>query len=287
MNNPPVDLELIKTFLTVVTTGCLKTAASELHKSPSTISMQLKRLEEMLGRQVLKRNNQGISLTDAGRMVKAHGDVLMRANNLLLADLRRREMSGVVTFGAPADYGPALIQKLLPVLASEFPLIEPKVVLEPSRLLRGRVKAGDIDVAIVACEVDKDSNDVLWAESVSWFGQSVANPPSQKIAMLSTDCVLRDMTLAALTSSQIEYQTVFESTSVNTLADAVCAGLGSALLPISLVLEKPELSRLARNDLTSAQIMQFEILTSSTIESDSTERLKRRLTSAWWSAASS
>jgi hypothetical protein len=50
-------------------------------------------------------------------------------------------------------------------------------------------------------------------------------------------------------------------------------------------LGKPELGRPARSVLTSAQIMQFEILASSTIESDSTERLKRRLTSVWGSAA--
>jgi len=282
--NVALDLELINTFLTVIATGGQKTAAAQLHKSPSAISMQLKRLEDMLGCRVLERNNQGITLTDAGHTVRAHGELLMRTNNLLLADLRRHEMSGVVSFGAPTDYGPALIHKLLPLLANEFPLIEPKVVLEPSRMLRGRVKAGEIDVAIVACEVGKESSDVLWVESVSWFGQCRSGAEAEKIALLSTDCVLRDMTMNSLNSMQISHKVVFESTSVSTLVDAVCADFGSALLPVSLVNERPELGRLARQDFTAPQVMQFEILTSPALESEDTERLKKRLIGAWWSA---
>ncbi|MCS3470115.1 DNA-binding transcriptional LysR family regulator [Pseudomonas sp. JUb42] len=281
--NTALDLELIKTFLTVVTTGCQKTAAAQLHKSPSAISMQLKRLEEVLGRRILERNNQGITLTDAGRTVRAHGESLLRTNNLLLADLRRDEMSGVVSFGAPADYGPALIHKLLPLLNNEFPLIDPKVVLEPSRLLRGRVKAGDMDIAIVACEINKGSNDVLWTESVGWFGKPKVDNDIERIALLSTDCILRDMTLATLNSLETQHTTVFESTSISTLTDAVCAGFGSALLPVSLVTEKQELGRLMRQDLPSSQVMQFEIITSSAIRSKDAERLRLRLAEAWWS----
>jgi DNA-binding transcriptional LysR family regulator len=282
--NTPVDLELINTFLTVVATGCMKTAAEQLHKSPSTISMQLKRLEETLGRRVLERNNQGILLTDAGRTVRAHGELLMRTSNLLLADLRLHEMRGVVSFGAPTDYGHALINKLLPLLAVEFPLIELRIILETSRVLRGRVKTGEIDVAIVANEIGKCSNDVLWAESVSWFGQLPAKNQREKIALLSTDCVLRDMTTSSLNSLNIEHTIVFESTSVSTLADAVSAGFGSALLPVSLVVEKPELGRLVRQDLASSQVMQFEILTSSAIEPEGVKRMKKRLAGAWLSA---
>jgi len=81
---------------------------------------------------------------------KERGELLIRMNNELLADMHETEWSGPITIGAPSDYAPTLLQKLLPMLRIEFPRLEPNVVLEPSRILRKRVQAGEIAAAIVA-----------------------------------------------------------------------------------------------------------------------------------------
>ena len=103
-----------------------------MHKTPAAISQQIKRLEDLPGKRVLERSNQGISLTSAGEALKEKGQRLMSLNYELLRYLRENELSGQLNFGAPTDYAPALLQKLLPIFQREFPKVSPNILLEPS-----------------------------------------------------------------------------------------------------------------------------------------------------------
>ena len=68
-----LDLELIKTFLTVLDAKGFKAAALRLNKTPGAVSMQIKRLEGVLGKRILERSNQGIALTSAGELLRERG----------------------------------------------------------------------------------------------------------------------------------------------------------------------------------------------------------------------
>ena len=231
---PALDLELIKAFLTVVESKGFKAAAEQLHKTPAAISQQIKRLEEILGQRVLERSNQGISLTSAGEVLKTKGQQLMSLNYELLGDLRESELTGQLNFGAPTDYAPTLLKKLLPIFQQEFPKVSPKIVLERSRSLRPRVKAGTLDLAIVAIEPDTEEGNELWAEEIAWFGHSVDPGDSPRVGVLTTDCILRDHTLRNLKDMQANHNLVLEAGTVASLRDAVEAGFCQALLPVSM-----------------------------------------------------
>ena len=70
---PALDLELVNTFLGVVQAKGFKPAAERLNKTPAAVSLQIKRLEEILGARLLERSNQGISLTSAGEVLQEKG----------------------------------------------------------------------------------------------------------------------------------------------------------------------------------------------------------------------
>jgi DNA-binding transcriptional LysR family regulator len=231
---PALDLELIKAFLTVVESKGFKAAAEQLHKTPAAISQQIKRLEGILGHRVLERSNQGISLTSAGEVLKTKGQRLMSLNYELLGDLRENELAGQLNFGAPTDYAPTLLRKLLPIFQREFPKVSPKIVLERSRSLRPRVKAGTLDLAIVAIEPDTEEGNALWTEEISWFGRSTDPDGTARIGVLTTDCILRDHALRNLNDMQTNHNLVLEAGTVASLRDAVEAGFCQAFLPVSI-----------------------------------------------------
>jgi DNA-binding transcriptional LysR family regulator len=231
---PALDLELIKTFLTVIEMQGFKPAAKQMNKTPAAVSQQIKRLEDILGKRVLERSNQGISLTSAGEVLKAKGQRLMSLNYELLGDLREYELSGQLNFGAPTDYAPTLLQKLLPLFQREFPQLSPSIVLEPSRLLRPRVSSGNLDMAIVAQEVGKSEGYALWTEEIAWFGTSKEEDGTPRVGVLGTDCILRDQALAGLAASGGANTLVLESAAVASLKDAVEAGFCQAFLPVSI-----------------------------------------------------
>jgi DNA-binding transcriptional LysR family regulator len=231
---PALDLELIKAFLTVVESKGFKAAAEQLHKTPAAISQQIKRLEGILGHRVLERSNQGISLTSAGEVLKTKGQRLMSLNYELLGDLRENELAGQLNFGAPTDYAPTLLKKLLPIFQREFPKVSPKIVLERSRSLRPRVKAGTLDLAIVAIEPDTEEGNALWTEEIAWFGRSTDPDGTARIGVLTTDCILRDHALRNLNDMQTNHNLVLEAGTVASLRDAVEAGFCQAFLPVSI-----------------------------------------------------
>lgn len=229
-----LDLELIKTFLTVVELKGFKPAAEQLHKTPAAISQQIKRLEELLGKRVLERSNQGISLTSAGEVLKEKGQRLLSLNYELLGDLRENELSGELNFGAPTDYAPTLLQRLLPIFKREFPMVSPNIILESSRSLRPRVVTGTLDLAIVAREPGTDEGSALWTENIDWFGGFPDKCVNPRVGVLTTDCVLRDCALRHLKDGSGPYNLVLEAATVAALRDAVQAGFCQAFLPVSM-----------------------------------------------------
>ncbi len=287
---PTLDLELIRSFLTVVSQGELKSAAQKLHKTPSAISMQLKKLEELVGHRLLERSNQGIALTEAGRTLKRHGEQLIQANNDLLAELRREELSGIFTFGAPADYAHTFLHKLLPVLRIEYPKIEPRITLEPSRVLRNKVKTGELDVAIVAREPASDEGVLLWREELAWFqperisAQQALTDIDQKeplqVAILSTDCVLRDAAFSSLAAAGQKYQTVLEASSVEALKDAVDSGFCAALLPVSMAGNWKEGRPVTLRHVDDLPTLEFAVICAAGPDNDRMSGLQNRLAKA-------
>lgn len=161
------------------------------------LSMQLKRLEEQVGRRLLDRNNQGIALTDAGQTLQLHGERLLAAHNSLVSEILQKEPKGKLSLGIPTDHARMLLNQLLPIFESEFPALEPRLILEPSRQLRRRIGAAEMDVAIATREPGVSDGKLLWSEDLLWCGDAENPNGDLRIALLSTDCVLRDTARAA------------------------------------------------------------------------------------------
>ena len=232
---PALDLDLIRTFLTVLTESGFKPAAAQLNKTPAAISMQIKRLETQLGQRVLERNNKGIALTHAGELLKEKGERLLQLNYELLGDMHEEELSGRLVFGAPTDYAPTLLQKLLPIFSREFPKVTPHIMLEPSRVLRNRIQSGTLDMAIVGREAGTKEGKRLWSEEIAWYGNAMNDDGVLKIGLLSVNCILRDHALETLKVRKLPYEIVLEAASVTSLYDGVKSGFCQAFLPTSVV----------------------------------------------------
>lgn len=230
---PSLDLELVKSFLAVVDARSFKDAAARLNRTPAAVSLQIKRLEEILGRRLLDRSNQGVSLTRAGMVLREKGQRLMALNHELLGEIREDEILGKIAFGAPADYASALLGQLLPIFQRELPRVEPHITLDLSRTLRRKITAGTLDLAIVAREFGSTEGIDLWVENCIWCGNSRDPDGCRRVGLLAADCVMRDRALADLEAAGEEHLVVLESQTVSALEDAVASGFCQALLPLS------------------------------------------------------
>ncbi|WP_203300825.1 LysR family transcriptional regulator [Marinobacter sediminum] len=235
---PLLNLELLNTFSVVVEMGGFKEAATRLYRSQAAVSMQIKRLEEQLGQRLLERSNQGIELTDSGKTLLAYINRLLRLNNETLSALSAEPLRGPVHFGIPTDYAQTFLDHFLPRMRDSFPELVPRITCGRSRKLRELVNTGDLDLAIVTGEAQFPGEKSLWSERLCWFaptGMPLEQQGSLPVALLQSDCALRDLAQLDLKHSGLDYHPVVTSPDMANLYATVESGLAVALLPESSI----------------------------------------------------
>ncbi|MEZ9524005.1 LysR family transcriptional regulator [Enterovibrio norvegicus] len=235
---PVLDLDLLRTFVAVAEAGEIKGAAEKVHRSSGAVSMQMKRLQEVVGCELLARNHRGMVLTEDGQLLLHRSKEMLRLNALTLSSLRGKDVSGQLTFGIPTDYASDFVQHFLPVLQSKCPNLDARIVCDRSRHLRQKLMAGNVDIAIAVKEQGFHDELTLWSEALEW----VASPSLKfeadedvPVAIFDADCLVRDLTFAGLKSGNIHYKQVFSSPVLDNISLSVNAGLAVSLLPESLV----------------------------------------------------
>src|SRR5215471_5203143 len=110
---PMLDLELLRTLVFIAETGSLSRAAACVHRTQSAISMQVRRLEEVVGRPLLERGSRGVRLTATGERMVGHAHKLLRLHDETISELTGEGLSGLVRFGLADDYAEAFLPPLI------------------------------------------------------------------------------------------------------------------------------------------------------------------------------
>ncbi|MCV6589679.1 MAG: LysR family transcriptional regulator [Marinobacterium sp.] len=235
---PILDLELLRTFVAVVEQGELKKAAQQVHRSQAAVSMQLKRLESQLDSHLMERNNQGINLTESGKTLLAYARQLLQLSQQTLAAMNPTQLQEQLRFGIPSDYANTFTREFIPQLTMALPDVQPYINCAPSRALREQLNQGKLDVIIVSGESAQEPHPLLWSEAQRWVAPIQCHPELQDslpVAILDTDCIIRDQTHALLQQSGHCWHSVFTGSQLENLAVAVESGMAIALLPEQLI----------------------------------------------------
>lgn len=274
-----LDLELLRTFVTVARTGELKKAAQVVYRSQGAVSMQMKRLEELTGNCLLERSNRGIRLTDAGQTLLSYSEQLLKLSSAALSALSDTDLAGKLSFGIPTDYAQDFLSFFMPVLAAELPNLEARIICDRSRNLRKLIAAGKLDIAIVAGEPEHSEETLLWSERLIWVAPSGARLEQQSplpIAMYEDNCIVRDLCLEQLKEAGLPYRVVFGSPVLDNVATAVEEGFAVSLLPESL-LRSNKTRTLPANILHSNLVMRMNMISSPGIDEPILSRISECL----------
>ena len=207
----PVNLptELLRSFLAIVDTGSMMRATDHVFLSPSALSLQMKRLEEIARRQLFQRSGRSLMLTPAGRELAAVARKMLELNDAAIGLLLGETLSGLVQIGLVQDF--AETQLRLHVagsadLADAYSRSEVDIVL-------GLGRPTDPHVQIVAPMV--------------WLGDpALAAAEEVKLVLLEAPCVFRTACLRALQDAGRRFRIVVETPSLSGMRAAVAAGLG-------------------------------------------------------------
>ncbi|ACG77806.1 transcriptional regulator, LysR family [Phenylobacterium zucineum HLK1] len=143
------DQDLLRTFVTIVDAGSFAAAADAVGRTPSAVSMQIKRLEEQAGRRLLVRGAQGVRLTGDGEMLLVHAREILRAHEIAFDAMMNERSARSLTLGLPDTYVATLLTEVLDELVAGFPDTNLRVVVDGSGALMRRLEEAALDLALV------------------------------------------------------------------------------------------------------------------------------------------
>lgn len=238
------DLELLKTFVSVVDAGGFTKGGERVNRTQSTVSQQIRKLEEQLGQPLLlrQRASKHIQLTEDGERLIGYARRLvalaMEADNVM----HGKVANGVVKLGVPEDFDVQRLMGLLGGFARQHPQVRLDTVNGLSVDLHAQLEARDIDLALVKRDVRRDAGQepplASWPEQLSWVAgpamQTIADPVP--LAVFPQGCIYRNRIIHALEAAGRSWRVAFASQSLIGIQAAVSANLGISLLPSSAVL---------------------------------------------------
>ena len=126
-----IDVDQLRTFIAIVETGSFTKAAEVVHKTQSAVSMQMKRLEERLGKPIFARDGRASKLTEDGDRLLDYARRIIKLNVEALAAFDDKELSGRVRLGLPDDYADRYLPEIMARFSRAYPGVELTVLHTP------------------------------------------------------------------------------------------------------------------------------------------------------------
>lgn len=230
-----LDLDLLRTFVTIADTGGFTRAGDVLGRTQSTVSLQIKRLERALGRAVFKRSARMLRLTADGERLLGHARQLLRLNDAAIAELSEDEAEGLVRLGVPEDFATVHLPSVLAAFTEAHPRVQLEVTCDFTLNLQAGFRAGKFDLVLVKREPEVAIEGLrVWREPLIWVARdrfSILSDAPLPLILSPSPCVYRKRATDALDASGRPWRIAYTSTSLAGTQAAVRAGLGVAVLP--------------------------------------------------------
>jgi DNA-binding transcriptional LysR family regulator len=229
-----LDLELLRSFVSVVDSGGFTRAGERVHRTQSTVSQQIKRLEDDIGQPLLNRTGKSVTPTEAGERLLSYARRLLALAEEARDVLARPTNEGAVRLGIPEDFAAYRLAKLLASCSRSRPGLRLDVRADQSVFLRRDLDRGELDLALLKRDAGEKGGIAVWPERVHWV-TSKSRPvdtTSGSVPLIGfpPGCLYRARAIHALESAGRAWHMAYASSGLAGIQAAVAAGLGLSIL---------------------------------------------------------
>ncbi|NBA96699.1 LysR substrate-binding domain-containing protein [Pseudomonas sp. R5(2019)] len=233
-----LDHALLRSFVTVVDSGGFTRAAQRLHLTQSTVSQQLRRLEESLGCQLLDRRQRHIAPTVEGERLLGYARRILALHEEATEALSQQPGAGVLRLGLAEDFASERVMPLLAAFALEYPGVRLEVSSGLSSQLQRLYQDGEFDLLLIKQRGASDDCLASWPEPLAWVDSrhqpALGRTPLPLVAFPAGGLYRNEM-LHHLEVGGWQWRIGYSSASLASVCAAVAAGLGISLLPLRVV----------------------------------------------------
>jgi len=230
-----LDLDLLRSFVSVVEAGGFTRAGERVHRTQSTVSQQIRRLEEDLGQTLLNRDGRAVTPTEAGERLLSYARRLLALAEEARDVVARPGPDGAVKLGIPEDFAAYRLAKLLAAFSRAHPALRLDVRADQSLNLKRDIERGDLDLALLKRGVDDSRSAIAaWPEQVYWVTSKShpINLDARSLPLIGfpPGCIYRTRAIHALESEGRAWHMAYTSSSLAGIQAAVAAGMGLSIL---------------------------------------------------------
>jgi DNA-binding transcriptional LysR family regulator len=261
-----IDLDLLRSFVAFNETGSLARAADRIGRTESAVSLQMKRLEELIHQRLMTRLGRRLVLTDEGYSVLHYARQMLAMNDNLLSAVSQRPFSGRLRIAASQDFGEEILPSVLKDLAIRYPGVRFEVEVEGGLRGLSELEKREVDVVLTIGLQDHPSAHTLQRANICWIASpELADRIGRPVPLVvfNQPCRFKQRALEALDRAGIPWEIVFRSPSLTGLWAAARANIGvtvrsSYWVPSGLKLLNPKKMGLPDLGDTEVNIHYFE-----------------------------
>ena len=229
-----LDVESLRTFITVLDWGSMTRAAEHLDMSQSAVSWKIKRLEQRIGRPLILRDGRDLRPSSDGLALLDDARAIVEIHDRAVARLSSSEFTGTIRVGSNEEVGAARLAGILGRFRQLHPAATIEFVVNQSRVLAPQVAKGRIDVALLQVTEDEVLPDdvVLWTEQLRWATCCDTPYVEEPVPLITygTNGFYRPVSESILDRAGVRYRYTITAPSSEAVQAAVEAGLGVAVL---------------------------------------------------------
>lgn len=219
-----LEIDLLRSFVAVATHLNFTRAAQSVSRTQSAVSLQIKRLEEIVGKPLFDRSRQSVSITPAGEALRVHANRILIANDAALSQIQQPEAEGRVRIGAPDDYATLVLPTILSKIEVDHPRLQIEVVCENTPDLLRMLDGSDLDIAIAVHKPNAVSGQIACYEPLHWVASpGYTDDPDAALSLVlwPPNCVSREIALDSLKQIDRKWRVAYSTRSVGLIERAL------------------------------------------------------------------
>ncbi|MFC7460594.1 LysR substrate-binding domain-containing protein [Hydrogenophaga defluvii] len=224
-----LDPHLLRAFLAVVDIGTVNGAAAALHRTQAAVSMQIRRLEEIVGAPLFARSSKGLTLNAEGRVLEPYAREILTLGDEARKRVSGQHMEGRVKLGVVEDFAATRLVEILKSFRDQNPKVQLDLIIAGNRQLAALFEQDKLDMLICDSLEVPHTPLVEWPEQLQWVARSDFSLPLSEalpVVMFDGGCPWRNRVLEALAAHGLHWHMVCEASTLVAMATAVQVGIG-------------------------------------------------------------
>jgi DNA-binding transcriptional LysR family regulator len=229
MKTPLLDLALLQTLLAVSETGTLARAAGRVGRTQSAVSLQMQRLEELVGTALFNREGRALVLNEAGQGMVRYAQRMLSLNGEAVAHVRGHGVAGSVRLGMSVDFEHTWLPKAMARFGKTHPNIVVELRVDRNSALERAVAKREVDIALVFGTDASPHGIALGSTAAVWIAAADfqwSREVELPLLVLEQPCFFRSAAVSALDAAGIPWRVAVSSPSLGGIWATASAGIG-------------------------------------------------------------